>query len=135
MARGVWVYSPQSRKGGKATAEDKIRIEAFFQPLIDKFKSEIPPPPEDKDRNYVTDVYSKWYRNFFYIYEKLKIMGENRIKDEAEIGVVRLKFVRKDTFDLSYFRHTGKWEFIEADLSMEECKEMIEEDPMFQPLF
>lgn len=131
----MWVYSPQSRKGGKPTEADKKRVSEFFQPLIDKFKSEIPPPPEDEDRNHITDVYSKWYRNFFYIYEKLKIMGENRIKDEAEIGVVRLKYVDKDRFDFSYFRHTGKWEFIEADLNLEDCKEMIEKNPMFQPTF
>lgn len=40
----------------------------------------------------------------------------------------------EDQFNLSYFRHTGKWEplFMYNDIPFEEAKEAILEDPMFQ---
>jgi hypothetical protein len=133
MTKKVWTFSPASRKGKKITDAEKQRISDFFQPLIDEFKAKIK-PPENKDWNYITDIYSKWYQNYFYICEKYKSEAENRLQDEWEDNVVRLKYIGKDEFDFSYFRHTGKWELVSVGLSLEGCKEMIMENPSFQPM-
>ncbi len=134
MAKGVWVYSPASRKGQKLTDVDKQKISDFFQPLIRDFKAKIK-PPKDKKWSYITDIYTKWYRNYFYICEKYKSESENRMQDEWENKVVRLKYIDNNKFDFSYFRHTGKWHLVSIDMTLQECKELILGNPNFQPQF
>jgi len=127
-------FSPKRKIGDKPTENDKKIISDFFQPLVEEFKTKIKPPPEDKNQNYLIDIYSKWYQSYFYITEKWKSEDIYRTRDEWEINVVRLKYKGKDCFDFSYLRHTEQWMLIATDLTMQNCKEMIMEDPNFQPM-
>jgi len=36
-------------------------------------------------------------------------------------------------FNLAYMRHTGKWQEVFTDLSMEEAFEAIRDEPFFHP--
>ena len=133
MAKKMWMYSPSKRAKNKPSETDKKQVSDFFQSLIDEFKANIE-PPKNKDWNYITDIYTKWYRNYFYICEKWKSESENRLKDEWESNVVRLEFIKNNEFDFSYFRHTGKWHLVSIGITLEECKQMIMGNPNFQPL-
>jgi hypothetical protein len=54
--------------------------------------------------------------------------------DFFDYGLARVEFYGEDRFNLSFFRHTGKWEpmFMYQDISFEAAKTAILEDDMFQ---
>ncbi len=124
----AWVYSPTAEK------RDKDKISKQFEPIVEELKKSLRPLPEPQKWNHCIDVFSKWRGNYFYIMQKYKVGGENRLKDFFDAGIARLEYYGEDRFNLSYFRHTGKWEplFMYQDISFEEAKKAILEDPMFQ---
>ena len=102
----------------KPTDYEKNRIESQCQPLIEKLKSQYVSKNPEKKYNYLVDIYIKWYRDYLYFCEKYKSESSNRIADEFEDKFVRLKIIKKDKFEISYMRHTGKWFLIACDLTL-----------------
>ncbi len=125
--RKVWVYSPT------ATKIQKENISKQFEPIVEELKKNLTPLPEPQKYNHCVDIFSKWRGNYFYIMQKYKV-GENGIKDFFDAGIARLEFYGEGKFNLSYFRHTGKWEplFMYNDITFETAREAILSDPMFQ---
>jgi len=134
MAKGVWVYSPSKVKKEKLTDAQKSEISEKCQPLVEEFKQKYINPNPDKQSNYTVDIYTKWYQNYLYFCEKCKSEAENRIADEFEDKFVRLTYIKKDCYQFSYFRHTGKWWLVEENLTLEKCFEMMRENSNFQPI-
>ena len=116
------------------TDYEKSRIESQCQPVIEKLKSQYVSKNPNKEYNYLVDIYIKWYRDYLYFCEKNKSENPNRIADEFEDKFVRLKIIKKDKFDISYMRHTGKWFLIACDLTLNECLDMIENTPTLHPV-
>jgi hypothetical protein len=134
MAKKVWMFVEPKQKKVKPTELEKKEISEKCRLLVEEFKQRIDPNP-DKRRNYITDIYTKWYQNYFYFCEKYKSDYPNRILDEFEEKFVRLTYRGKDCFDFSYFRHTGQWWPVATELSLQQCLEMMMDNPSFQPLF
>ena len=134
MNKKRWIYSPKKQPNLKPSESEKEDIQNYFQPLVQDFKKKCVKKNPNREFNYVIDVYTKWHQNNFYLCKKYKSEHIDRIADEFEEKVVRLKYVGKDCFDFSYFRHTGQWHLVAARISSKECKEMILSNPNFQPL-
>ena len=130
-----WMLSPEKDSKTKLSNSDKISIQNYFQPLVDEFKRQYIKENPNKEFNYLIDVYSKWYQNYFYLCEKFKSEHPNRLVDEFEEKFVRLKFTGVNQFEFSYFRHTGQWFLVADGLTMEDCRDMILSNPNFQPMF
>jgi hypothetical protein len=64
----------------------------------------------------------------------LKSEHPNRIADEFEIKFVRLEFLAKDCYSFSYFRHTGQWSLVTTGLSLQDCLDLMQDNPNFQPI-
>lgn len=77
----IWIPSPSKAKKLKITEEQKNTVNIFFEPLIAQYKSQLQKIKPDKEYNYVVDIYTKWYQNYFYFCEKYKAEFENRIED------------------------------------------------------
>jgi len=129
-----WVLSSGKSTNVKPSESDKTRIQNYFLPLIESFKGQYIKENPDKEFNYLIDIYSKWYQNYFYLCEKFKSEHPNRLTDEFEMKFARLKFTVKDQFELSYFRHTGQWHLIADSLTLEDCRDMISSNPVFHPI-
>jgi len=135
VSKGFWSISGPKSINVKPSENVKIEIKQYFQPLIEDFKIQCIMKNPNKEFNYLIDIYSKWNRNYFYFCEKYKSESENRLADEFEVKFLRLKFIEKNLFELSYFRHTGQWQtVIPFAMTIEECKEMILSNPVFQPI-
>lgn len=93
----------------------------------------IEPAPENERFSYLVDIYTRWYRGYFYFYAKYHSPGPNAIEPFFEAGFARMEFVGEDRFNLSYMRHTGKWWEIFTEMSLEECIVTIGEMPHFDP--
>lgn len=93
----------------------------------------IKPPPDEGDFSYLVDIYSKWYRNYFYFCAKYNNPSSNAIASYFEAKFARMEYMGNEEFNLSYMRHTGNWWEIYQELSMRECLKSIAEDPHFLP--
>ena len=118
----------------KLSKIEKDKITNQCQPFIDKLKKEFIQKEPIKEFPYLVDIYVSWYKNYLYFCEKNKSEEPNRIADEFEMKFVRLEYAGIDNFHFSYMRHTGKWSLVTTSLSLNECLEMIESNPNFQPL-
>ena len=134
MAEKRWVYI--GAKGGKKpTPSEKDTITAACDDLIDnffipKFLPEIRP---DTRYNYLVAIFGKWHGNTYRFITKYKSDGPNSIKPEFDAPFTRLEYTGKDSFDLSYMRHTGQWVRLFERLSLAEAVKTIKEMIHFHP--
>ena len=67
MTEYTWA---RSKKRSAQEIPDSIKkdVEIKADSLIDRVLKPkyIEPPPEDNDFNYLVDIFSKWYRGYFY---------------------------------------------------------------------
>jgi hypothetical protein len=134
-AKKQWVYA--SPRSPKPTVPDEIKaevqkkadqlVEAFLKPNF------IKPLPADTQWNYIVDIYTKWYRSYFYFCSKYHCPSPNAITDYFEAKFVRLEFVGNGKFNVAYLRHTEQWLEIFQDLTLDQCLEAIQDIPTLQP--
>jgi len=136
MTRKQWVAvaSSSSQKtkvpdAVKETLTEKasLLIENVIKP------NHISPPPTDHNFNYLVDVYSKWYRNYFYFCSTYNCPHPNAIAPSFEIKWARMEYVGEDKFNVSYMRHTEKWAEVYQEISMIDSLKAITEEDYFAP--
>jgi hypothetical protein len=93
----------------------------------------IRPHPNGTDTNYLADIYSKWYRNYFYFCAKYNCPSSNARSSSFETRFARMEYVGDEKFNLSYMRHTESWWEIYQERSMLQCLKSIAEEPHFTP--
>jgi len=131
----MWAYTPSKPAKPKVPESIKAEVEKKCNELVEtvlkpKF---IQPPPEDSEFNYLVDIYTKWYRNYFYFYTKYHSPGPYAIAPYFEMGFARLEYAGDNKFNLSYMRHTNQWWEIYQGLTLEECISAVENEPHFMP--
>ena len=134
-SRKMWVFSPPKQAKPKPPNAVKTTVSAEANELIDTVlkPTHVKPPTGDERFNYIIDIYSKWYRNYFYFCSKYACPGPNAISPYFEVKFARLEYVGTGRFSLAYMRHTGKWSEIYTELSLDECLAAIKEEPHFLP--
>ncbi|MEM8527816.1 MAG: hypothetical protein AAGG68_24455 [Bacteroidota bacterium] len=130
MAKYGWY--PSTPKAQKPSDELKRKVEEALRPVLEEATAALLPYDESKPINQGVSFFGKWYRGFYYVYEKLKTPPDSMV-EEFDVGVARMKYVGNEQFNLAYFRHTGKWEdlFTHESLSLEESVNAIKNDPWF----
>jgi len=133
--RKVWMYCPPKPK--KPTVPDSVKAELTrkAQQLIDDHlrPAHVKPPPKKTQFNYVTDLFTKWYQSYFYFCATYACPHPDAISPTFETRFARMRYQGMDRFDLAYMRHTGEWNEIFFDLSLDECLKAIREEPHFIP--
>lgn len=133
--RKMWI--PSSARRTKSQVPDSIKqalSETAGKIIENELKPKyIKPPPIDNDFNYIVEIYSKWYRNYFYFFAKYNCPSSNAISPSFETKFARMEYVGNGKFNLSYMRHTEQWLEIYQELSMLECIKVIAEEPYFVP--
>ncbi len=130
----AWVFTGKAKPKTKILVYKKAEIKNHCQPLVDRLKQQAIPANPDKQFNYLADIYTKWHGNYLIFCAKYKSEFTDRIADEFEEWFVRLEYTGTGRFNFSYFRHTGQWHLIAIDLTLNDCLEMIESNPAFQPI-
>lgn len=135
MARKVWYYNFPKPPKPKVPEEEKNRIKDICDKFVEKNlkPKHITPNPELTEFCHIEDIFTKWWRNYFYFYAKYHYTHPESIKEFLDHGFARLEYVNEDMFNLAYMRHTGQWWEIFSELSLEECLGTIEEMPHFHP--
>ncbi len=130
----AWVQTAPKQFKAKPSEEMKKEISEKCQALVEEFKKQFINPNPDKEWNYLVDIYTKWYQGYFYFCQKSIMETPGRTAKEFEEKFVRLTYKCPDRFDFAYFRHTGKWFPVAEDLSLQDCLEMMSQNPNFQPI-
>jgi hypothetical protein len=131
----MWVKRPRRQARPKVPEAIKAKLELKAGELVESILKpiHIKPPREDEQFYYITDIYSKWYRNYFYFCSKYACPGPNAISPYFEAKFARMEYVGNEHFNLAYMRHTGKWCEIYMELSWDECLVAIRDAPHFLP--
>jgi hypothetical protein len=134
----TWVYSPSKPSAPKVPEQTKVMVQQKANELIERVlkpKHISPPPaPDEFQRNYICDIYTKWHRHYFYFCAKYNVPGPNALFPSFETKFARLEYVKDNQFNMAFMRYTGKeWVEVYPGLSLEECLEAIENDPYFEP--
>ena len=131
----IWVKNTPKKSKPKVPETEKQIITQQFNQLIEiEFKPKyIKENPPDNNFNYLVDIFSKWYRNYIYICGIYNCPDENAISPTFETKFTRLEYAQKDNFNLSYFRHTGKWWEVYQQLTLAEALKEIKNNLIFHP--
>ena len=90
-------------------------------------------PPENPNWNYCIDIFSKWWRNYFYFCTTYASPSPRAISPTFETRFARMEYGTDGHYTLSYFRHTGQWWEVYPDLTLDEALQQIGDDPLFHP--
>jgi len=130
----MWVYAP--RKPAKPTVPDALKAEVaeHAQALIEEWKPQyITEPPQDQRFNYIVDLYTKWFRNYFYFCARYACPGPTALSPFFESRFTRMEYIGDRRFNLAFMRHTGQWIEVEQGLTLNECLESIRSDGFYHP--
>lgn len=135
MAKKSWGYSPKKQPAPKVPAGQKQTIKDKADEIVKTvlIPQYVKPPPENYQLNYVVDIYTKWYRHYFYFCSTYHAPSPHAISPSFDVKFARLEYVATDKFNLAYMRHTKKWQEIAYNISLDEAFEMITEEPFFHP--
>jgi len=133
----MWVYRPPKPPAPKVSTNTKVIVQQKADELVEKVlkpKNIQPPPaPDEFQRNYIADIYTKWYRHYFYFCATYNVPGPNALTPFFEARFARLKYIQDNKFNMAFMRYTGEWVEVYRDLSLEECLAAVENDPFFHP--
>ena len=132
--REPWNIHP-AKKRASVSASIKSEVEMKAKDLIDnvlKPKNVLPPPVEGQS-NYIIDIGSKWYRNYFYFFSTYACPSPNALSPTFEAKFARMESLGDGKFALYFMRHTGEWVGIYDSLSVDECMKALQDDPWFVP--
>jgi hypothetical protein len=134
-AKKLWLASSPKQSKPTVPDTDKQLIEQKCNELIEtEFKPKyIESPPTDHDLNYRTDIFGKWYRNYFYFCSTYNCPSPRAISPSFESRSARLEYVGPDCFNVAYMRHTGQWWEILHGVSLEKCLSEIRNNPLLHP--
>jgi hypothetical protein len=129
-----WVYSPPRPPKPKVPEVTKTEVTKAAEELVEAILKPqyIKPPSKDERFKYIVDIYTKWYRNYYFC-AKYTCPGPNAISPSFESKFARMEYVGDSRFHLSFMRHTEEWVELYQGLSLNECLEAIREEPCFQP--
>jgi hypothetical protein len=128
-----WLFSPPRAPKPKVPESVKIEVKQVCDELVESVLKprNIKEHSQEDQFNYIVDIFTKWYRSYFYFCAKYHSPESDAIEPFFEARFARMEYVRKDRFNLSYMGHTDKWLEVYFDMSLDECIEAINDDPFF----
>ena len=70
MAKKGWVYSPRKQSEPKVSDSLKQAVKTKADEFVETvlIPQYVKPPTEDNDFNYLVNIYTKWYRHYFFLF-------------------------------------------------------------------
>ena len=129
------VRSSIKRNRPKVPENIRLRVDRKARDLIESFLKPkyIRPPSKNWHFNYKVDIYTKWYRNYFYFCSKYATSGPNALSPFFETRFARMEYNPNELFNLSFMRHTGQWIEIYQNFTLDKCLATIKDDQHFEP--
>jgi hypothetical protein len=129
----VWI------RGRALSTEKQAAVAAACERFIEevlkpRFLPEIRPTPF----NYPIDIFGKWYGNKYRFMQRYRSGFPDNLGEEFTSAFTRLDHVgasvREMRFNLMWRRHTGQWLCLYRAVTLEEALQLIETEPLLQPI-
>jgi hypothetical protein len=131
--RGVWT-NVASRAGSKPSVGEKLQIIAACDKLIaDVLRPRYLPEIRPSQFNYPVAMFGKWHGNKYRFIMRFRSDDPTSCEPEFEAPFARLEYVRRDCFDISWYRHPREWLCVFERVSLTEALHLIETDSHFEP--
>jgi hypothetical protein len=133
--RQAWGIRPSNMSASSIPPALKNEVETKASDLIaDVLKPKhIRPPKADAQFNYISDISSKWYRQFFYFVSTYTCPHPDAAEPSFEQKFARMEYIGDSQFALYFMRYTGEWVGIHDSMSVDESMESIQNDEWFVP--
>ncbi len=136
MTRGRWTFAGGRARRTPPESEKRTISEscqAFIEQVLKpRFLPEIRPTEEF---NYPISIFGKWHGGKYRFIQRFRSdRPENALDPEFDSPFARLEYLSRDRFDLSYFRHTGRWWTVYRGVSLAEALSILETEGIFHPV-
>jgi len=130
-----WGSASTKRAQPTMPAALKQEVEEKAKALVDEVLKPryVLPPPAEPQFNYIEDLYTKWYRSFFYFCAQYRSAGPHAMGGTFETKFARMRYTGAGLFDLAFMRYTDEWVEVYGGLTLDACLESIREDAWFHP--
>jgi hypothetical protein len=132
MARDQWIKQQKNKIYPFLKEEIETKVTNLIETVL---RPAIIVRPSDYEFNYVVDIYTKWHGHHYYIFAKYCCPSPDATMPGFESGCARMAYVGGEHFNLAYFHYSGKWAEIFHRLTIDECIDIIKDDPGFQPSY
>ena len=130
----MWIYSPPKSSKPKVPDDLKAELTGKAEPLLQEWRPKyIKAPPPGYQFNYIIELYSKWFRSYFYFCAKYACPGPTALSPSFEARFTRPEYVGDRQFNVAFMRHTGQWVETEQGLTIDQSLRSIREDGFYQP--
>ncbi len=134
MTRGTWTYVG-GRAGRTPPEKEKHAISESCQTFIEQvLKPRFLPEIRPTRFNYPIDIFGKWHGGKYRFIQRFRSDREDALEPEFDSPFARLEYVSRNRFDLSYFRHTGRWWTVYRSVSLAEALSLLETEGIFHPV-
>ena len=134
MTRGRWTYEG-GRAGRTLPESEKHAISESCQTFIEQvLKPRFLPEIRPTRFNYPIEIFGKWHGGKYRFIQRFRSDREDALEPEFDSPFARLEYVSRNRFDLSYFRHTGRWWTVYRDVSLAEALSLLETEGIFHPV-
>jgi hypothetical protein len=133
--RKMWMIRPTEYNKPSVPDSIKAELDAKATDLIENVlkPKHVLPPKKNERFNYITDIGTKWLRNYFYFISTYACPVPNALSPTFESQFARMEYIGDGTFALYFMRHTDEWVGIYDDLSVDECMKAIRDGTCFVP--
>ncbi len=134
-SRKVWMQVPTQKPKTAVPDTTKRRLQEQADDLVARVlkPKHISPPPAESTVNYLIDIYTKWFRRYFYFCATYACPDPHALAPTFDIKFARMEYVGNDQFNLACMRHTQEWLELYPGQTQDECLQLIAEDPFFLP--
>ena len=135
MSPGRRVWASTGRRERLAIpAELKARVQARADALVAEVihPRRVQPPPENPEYNYVTDVFTRWFRSWLYFCATYTCPSPRALSPTFETRFARMEYAGGERFHLAFMRYTGEWIEVYRDVPLDEALALIRDDPYFR---
>ena len=131
--RRLWA-SPRKPSPPKIPDTLKRRLQADADRLVaEVLKPRYVQPPRGKpELNHVVDVFTRWFRSYFYFCETYACPNPNAPSPSFEARFARMEYAGREHFHMAFMRYTGEWIEIYRDVPLDEALAAIRDDPYFR---
>ncbi|MEL6223604.1 MAG: hypothetical protein AAFR31_13295 [Cyanobacteria bacterium J06627_8] len=131
------IYLPSKARGSKPKIPDELKAEVQrkFDHLIEtEYRPKyIKPPSEKSSLGYLVDVFSQWYRSYFYICGTHHYPELDADSSSLDVKYSRFEYAGGDRFNIAYLRHTGQWWQIRKNVPLDDCLEEAKNNQVLHP--
>lgn len=130
--RRLWARAPAPEKP-KIPDALKARVGAAADALVaDVLKARyVKTPPEEPRFNYVTDIFTRWFRGYLYFCATYTYAEPDALSPGFERRFARLEYAGGENFHMAFLRHTGVWYEVYRDVPLDRALVTVRDDGYF----